>query len=142
MAEDFEKLAKDAIAAVYAKDPLAPADQVAKAVAPLISRAGMASSDPHAPIVAVVKGAIGGVLLAGQSVPEAAIKTLEMLPNISLMTRSGPENLMSWVMEGVAEVMPLAGPAIQDEVRAKIEEKYMGASTLFDEQCLAAKARG
>lgn len=142
MAEDYERLAKDAVAALYAKDPMTPGAVVAKNVAPLISRASQAGGDPHEPVVAVVKGMVGGVLLAGQSVPDASIALLDALPHMSLMMRAGPEAFMSWVMEGIAQVMPLAGPAIQDEVRAKIEEKFMGASTLFDELCIAAKARG
>jgi hypothetical protein len=45
-------------------------------------------------------------------------------------------------MEGIADIMPVAGPEVRDAVAAKIEEKFMGASAIFNGLCEAAKSRG
>jgi hypothetical protein len=82
---------------------------------------------------------MNAVLLAGQDVPAAAVALMEALPNISLMMRVGPEDMMSWVMEGVADVASFAGPEVSGALSAKIEEKFMGAASIFDGFCEAAK---
>lgn len=141
---DIEKQAKDAVAAIIAKDPVAGAVLTVPVICQHISHAGRTSKDPKAAIAAVCRGSMNAVLLGGQSVPDAAVALLEALPNMSLMMSTGPEDLMSWVMEGIADVTPLAGPEVRDALRAAIEEKFMGASAIFDGFCDAAarKNRG
>ena len=39
------------------------------------------------------------------------------------------------VMEGIADVTPMAGVEVRDALRTKIEEKFMGASGIFDAFC-------
>lgn len=135
---DFEKQAKDAVAAVIAKDAVSGAVLTVPVICQHISHAARASKEPKDAIVAVCRGAMNAVFLGGQSVSDAAVALLEALPNMSLMMRTGPEDLMSWVMEGIADVTPLAGPDVRDALRAKIEEKFMGASAIFDGLCEAA----
>ena len=141
---DIEKQAQDAVAAVIAKDAVSGTVLTVPVMCQHISHAARASKEPKDAIVAVCRGAMKGVLLGGQNVPDAAVALLEALPNMSLMMRTGPEDLMSWVMEGIADVTPLAGPEVRDALRVKIEEKFMGASVIFDGFCEAAaqKARG
>lgn len=137
MSADFEKSAQEAIVAAKERCAGGPA-ATASIVCPLISMAARSSADPHDAVVAAVRGAIKGVLLNGHSVPDCSIKVIESLPDISLMMKVGPENLMSWVMEGIAGAMPLAGPDARDAIHAKIEENWMGASVIFDGFCEAA----
>ncbi len=139
---DYEKQAKDAVAAIIAKDPAAGNVLAVPVMCQHISHAARVNKDPKAAIVAVCRGSMNAVLLGGQSVPAAAVALLESLPNMSLMMRTGPEDLMSWVMEGIADVTPLAGPEVRDALRTAIEEKFMGASVIFDALCDAAAARG
>ena len=141
---DFEKQAKDAVAACIAADPVAGAALTAPIMCQHISHACRLSKEPKPAVVAVCRGAMNAVLLGGQSVPDAAVALLEALPNTSLMMRTSPEDLMSWVMEGVADVTPMAGAEVRDAICAKIEEKFMGASAIFVEFCEAAlkKSRG
>jgi hypothetical protein len=136
---DFEKQAKDAVTASL-KSNSAPAAVICQQ----ISHAARMSKDPKPAIIAVCRGAMNAILLGGQSVPDAAVALMEALPNTSLMMRTGPEDLMSWVMEGIADVTPMAGAAVRDAVSARIEEKFMGASSIFNEFCEAAlrKSRG
>lgn len=139
---DYEKQAKDAVAAVIAKNAASGAALTVPVMCQHISHAARLSKDPKGAIVAVCRGSMNAVLLGGQSVPDAAVALLEALPNMSLMMSTGPEDLMSWVMEGIADVTPVAGPDVRDALRVKIEEKFMGASVIFDALCDAAAARG
>lgn len=141
---DIEKQAKDAVAAAIAKDSVAGAVLTVPVMCQQISHAARTNADPRPAVVAACRGAMNAVLLGGQSVPDAAVGLLEALPNMSLMMRAGPEDLMSWVMEGIADVTPMAGATVRDAVCSKIEEKFMGASAIFNELCDAAlkKSRG
>lgn len=139
---DFEKQAKDAVASSIAANPAAGTALTVPVMCQQISHAARLSKDPRPAVVAVCRGSMSAVLLAGQSVPDAAVALMDALPNISLMMRAGPEDLMSWVMEGIADVTPVAGPEVRDALRDKIEEKFMGASSIFDGFCDAAARRG
>jgi hypothetical protein len=135
---DIEKQAQDAVSAVIAKDAASGAALTVPVMCQHISHAARMSKEPREAIIAVCRGSMNAVLLSGQNVPDAAVALLEALPNMSLMMRTGPEDLMSWVMEGIADVTPLAGPDVRDALRVKIEEKFMGASVIFDGLCEAA----
>lgn len=138
---DYEKQAKDAVAACIQSDPGAGHARTVPVMCQQISTATRMNEAPKDAVIAVCRGSMHAVLLAGQSVPDAAVGLLDALPNMSLMMRSGPEDLMSWVMEGVAEATTMAPADVRDGIRTKIEEKYMGASSIFDELCRAADAK-
>ncbi len=139
---DFAKQAKDAVVAGITANPRAGAALTVPIMCQQISYAAKISVDHKSAIVAVSRGSMQAVLLSGQSVPEAAIALLESLPNISLMMSAGPENLMSWVMEGIADVTPMAGAEVRDALRVSIEENFMGTSVIFNGFCEAAARRG
>ena len=139
---ELEKQAKDAVAASIAADSAAGAALTVPVMCQHISHAARVNADPKPGVIAVCRGSMQAVLLGGQNVPDAAVALMDALPNMSLMMRAGPEDLMSWVMEGIADVTPMAGPEVRDALRTKIEEKYMGASSIFDAFCEAAKKRG
>lgn len=139
---DYEKQVKDAVAACIAADPAAGIAKTVPVIGQHLSHASKQSKDPKPAVVAVCRGAMNAVLLAGQSVPDAAVALLESLPNMTLMMSTGPEELMTWVMEGIADVTPLAGPEVRDALRVRIEEKFMGASVIFDGFCEEAAKRG
>jgi len=139
---DFEKQAQDAVAASIASDPAAGIAHTVPVITQHLSHAARLSKEPKPAVVAVCRGAMKAVLLSGQSVPDAAVALLESLPNMTLMMSAGPEDLMTWVMEGIADVTPVAGPEVRDALRVKIEEKFMGTSTIFEGFCEAAANRG
>lgn len=141
MPEDHEKQSKDAVAAAIAADPSAGPLKTVPVICQRISAAAAMNAQPKQAVVSTCRGAILAVLVSGQSVPDTTIALMEALPNISLMMRSGPEDLMSWVMDGVAQATKLAPASVRDGVRAKIEEKFMGASSIFDELCREADAK-
>lgn len=138
---DIEKQAKDAVTAAIGADP---ATGVAKSVAVIcqqMSHAARLHKQPKDAVVAVVRGSMNAALLAGQNLPDTAVALLDALPNTTLMMSAGPEELMTWIMEGIADVTPVAGPDVRDALRVRIEEKFMGASTIFDGFCEAAAKR-
>jgi hypothetical protein len=133
---DFEKQAKEAVAASIALGSAAVL--TVPIMCQQLSHAARMSADPRIAVIAVCRGSMKAVLLGGQSVPDTAIALMEALPDMSLMMRAGPEDLMSWVMEGIADVTPMAGADVRETLRARIEEKFMGASSIFDAYCEAA----
>ncbi len=135
---DFEKQAKDAVAAVITVDPVAGAASTVPIMCRHLSHAARISKDPKPAVIAVCRGSMKALLLGGQNVPDAAMALMEALPNMSLMMRTGPEDLMSWVMEGIADVIPMAGVEVRDALSTKIEEKFMGVSSIFEGFCEAA----
>jgi hypothetical protein len=139
---DHEKRAKEAVSASIAGDPVAGPVLTVPVICQQISHAARTSKDPKPGVIAACRGAMQAVLLGGQSVPDTAVALMEALPNMSLMMSAGPEDLMSWVMEGIADVTPMAGPEVRDALRVKIEEKFMGASSIFETYCEAASKRG
>lgn len=141
MPEDYEKLAKESVAAALAADPGAGTAKAVAVMCQRISGAASMNREPKDAVVATCRGAMLAVLVSGQSVPDATIQLLDALPNISLMMRAGPEDLMSWVMDGVAQATKLAPAEVRDGVRSRIEEKFMGASSIFDELCRASDAK-
>jgi hypothetical protein len=138
---EHEKQAKDAVAASIQGDPGAGPARTVPVMCQQISAAARLHKEPKDAVVAVCRGSMNAVLLAGQSVPDASVALLDALPNMSLMMRAGPEDLMSWVMQGIAESTKVAGADVREGVRTKIEEKFMGASAIFDELCRAADAK-
>jgi len=138
---DYEKQAREAVTSALGQISSGWPEKAALVTCQQISHAAQVAKDPRAAVVAVCRGAMSGVLLSNQSLPDTVLKVLQALPDTSLMMRSGAEALMSWVMEGVADVTPLAGPEIRDAISAKIDEKFMGAGAVFDAFCEKAKLK-
>lgn len=138
---DYEKQAHEAVVSALGQLSSGWPEKAALITCQQISHAAQVAKDPRAAVVAVCRGALSGVLLSNQNLPDAVLKLLEKLPDTSLIMRSGPEELMSWVLEGAADVTPMAGPAVRDAISAKIEEKFMGVGPVFDALCEKAKLK-
>ncbi|MBI3552891.1 MAG: hypothetical protein HY077_10275 [Elusimicrobia bacterium] len=78
---------------------------------------------------------MGGMLLLNKSLPEAAVKLLHEMPAISSAVHLDCGDLMTWGMEGIAEVCHLAGHEVRHSVQAAIEENFMGAGEAFSAVC-------
>ena len=126
----LEKSARDSVNAALGGAEPSP-KKAAGAIVQQISHAARASKDTREAVVAAVRGGIGAVLVSGVDLAETAVLTLESLSNMSLMMRVSPEDLMSWVMEGIASIAPMANPAVRDAIQNKIDEKFMGAGEVF-----------
>ena len=131
----LERQAREAVAAELSKKSGA----AAAVMGSLIARASRSATDPHAAVVDVCRGGMGALLLAGQDLPASAVQILEILPNLSLMMRSGPEQLMTWVMEGIAAAAAMSSPDVQESIKTRIDEKFMGAGDVFGSFCEKAR---
>src|SRR5881394_71392 len=94
---DYEKQAKEAVAATIAADSVAGPVLTVPVICQQISHAARMTKEPKPAVIAVCRGSMQAVLLGGQSLPDTAVALMEALPNMSLMMRAGPEDLMSWV---------------------------------------------
>lgn len=128
----YEKKAREQITALLIKDPSKGALDVGLATAQLIAGAARACKDPHLAIVGVTRGAMLAVHLSAQEMPTAAVEILKALANLSLVTRAGPEQVMTWVVEGIAEAAPVAGMPARNAIREKIEAEFVGIGLVFD----------
>ncbi len=137
----FEKSARDFVNAALGGAEPSP-KKAAAAIAQQIAHAARASKDTREAVVAAVRGGIGASFVAGVDLPETSVLTLESLSNMSLMMRVSPEDLMSWVMEGIASIAPSASPTVRDAIQNKIDEKYMGAGEVFYKFFEAALKQG
>jgi hypothetical protein len=138
---DFEKSSRETVTQALAKG-----GTVAACVALIgqrIAGAARSGGDAHKAVVDVTRGGIGAFLLNGhQDVAAAAIALLEALPNLSLMTQVGPEEVMTWVMEGIAAVAAMAPAEVNHDIRGRIDEKFMGAGEIFGNFVDKARQQG
>lgn len=138
---DYEKQAKEAIQAVWAQDQTVDPAKAAQITTSHIAHAARLSKDSRKAIVDVTKGALAGMLLTNQDLPETALQILKSLMNISLVTRADPSEIMNWVLEGIAEVTPSAGMATRSAIHNKIEAEFMGTGQTFSQLCDKALAK-
>jgi len=133
MSEDFEKGAFEAITRLPpgADDPRA----AGKTVAQLLSRASHAAKDNHHAIVSVSKGVMAAMKLKGGDLPEMAVQMLKSLSNMTLMTRVDPQDIMTWVMEGIAEASFGAASDVRGAIGDHIESQFQGAGEVFAQLC-------
>lgn len=136
---DHEKAARDAVNAEILKGANPPV--LAKLICRQVALAARGSHDAKEAVVAAARGGMQGVFLANQDVPGTAVGVLSGLSEISLMSRAGPQELMSWVMEGIAAVAASGGGGVSSKVADAIEERFQGAGEVFSALCDKA-ARG
>lgn len=128
-----EKSARDAVNAALLKG--ADPSVLAKLICQQIAMAARGSQDPKDAVVAAARGGMAGVFLGNQDVPATTVEVLSGLAEMSLMTRAGPQELMSWVMEGVAAVVANVPDGIGSKIADAIEERFQGAGQAFSALC-------
>jgi len=134
--------ARDAMSALFAGGKAAGPSEAAQLVCQMISQAARNEKDPRRSVADVCAGAMEGLILCGRPLPETALKIMESLADISLIMRAGPQDLMTWVMEGIAEAAPLAGMKASAAIQQALEERYHGVGPLFASLCEKAKQTG
>ena len=137
---DQEKSTREAINIILVQGP-----DIAKVTPVLMQRlsyaARVAGSNPKEPVIAVVRAGCVACAVGGIDLADLTIAILQELPNTSLMVKAGPEDLMSWVMQGAAEAAVTAA-GDREKIATKIEEKFMGAGQVFEGFYDAARAKG
>lgn len=141
---DFEKLAREIVI-----NRLKGSDNAPEGAAELLKQlivGGVTGTkfrqEPRVTVSAICRGIMSGILLIEKDMPLTAVKILTELPLVSNEVPLDPGELMTWAMEGMAQVAHMAGPAAEGAIQERIEEKFMGAGSVFSDLChKAAKAR-
>ena len=132
---DFEKLAKE-IVSTRLKEEKGADEAVGEVVRKIVTAAVLgtkARQDPRLTILAAVKGAMNGVLLAEGNLATAGTAVLQQMANIASETSLDPQETMTWAMESLAAAAVMSTPEAQSAMHNAIEEKFMGAGSVFNE---------
>ena len=142
-AVDFEKLARNAVTSRLAEAADAPA-QAAEIASLYIIQAIKSPANAQAPglVRGVCRGVASGMMFLMKDMPEAAIQILLRMARIAQEVHLDPGNLMTWAMEGLADIAPIMGIQISGEIRDRIDEKFMGAGAVFSQLCDKARKSG
>ncbi len=133
---DLEKLSREIVTSRLKGIERAPrtAAEIAKKIL-IAAVVGAPRQEPRLTVTAVCRGVMGGLLLIEKDLPEAAVLILRELSPIAHETHLDPAELMTWGMEGIAQVAALAAPEVQWRIQERIEESYLGAGPVFRELC-------
>lgn len=134
---DFEKQARDAVSSALLKEP---GTEIQTALRQ-IGLAAQAAAQPHEGVIAASRGGLTALWNANQNLADATVKILGGLSEMSLISRAGPEEVMTWVLEGIASASDMAGAEVQGDIRSKIEETLHGAGDVFQRLCDEARAK-
>lgn len=138
----FENMAREAVLAAFTNEAEATPDRIAQTICGLISAASRKEGEAQAGIVAATRGGMSVVLTGNHNAAETAGLILAGLSEMSLMTRVGPTDLMSWTLEGVAEAVIEIAPDQRHPIAEKVEERFHGVGAVFTGLCdQAEKAR-
>ena len=139
---DFERLAREIVASRL-KDLAAPAEGAGAVAREIIISAVQSTKvrqDPHLTVTAAVRGVMSGLLLIEKPLVDAAVEVLQQANNIAQQSSLDPTEVMTWALEGIAQVAAMAPAEAQNAIHEAIEHKYMGAGGVYNE--LLAKAAG
>lgn len=138
---DFEKLGKEIVVNRFKdlEDPYALAGEAARKIAVAAVTSTRDRQDPHVTVAAACRGVMGGMVLIEKDLPKTAVALLSQMAAVADEAHLDPADCMTWAMEGIAPIAKVAhgGP---DEVRAAIEENFMGAGEVFDNLLLTSGA--
>jgi hypothetical protein len=141
---DFDKLTREMVVATLRNSEKAP-QQAAQMAATTITSGVLstrARQDPRLTVIGVCRGAMSGILLIEKDMIVTAVELLRSMGNLSHSTSLDPGDLMTWAMEGIASVMPMAAPDLKTRVQEAIEENFMGAGSVFAGICAKAGKSG
>lgn len=140
---DFEKLAREIVAGRLAgltdKAPEASAE-IAKRILIAALQSTREKQDPRESVTAICRGVLGGLLMIDADLARAAPLILKELGHVSHEVPLAPEDLMTWAMDGFAQVAASAGPDAAHRMETAIEDAIMGAGAVFGKAYAAARA--
>jgi len=131
----FEKLAREIVLSRLKSAEKAPDEAAATAKRILINGVLSTKSrqDPHLTVSGVCRGVMSGVLLNDQSLPETASILLGEMADVAQEVQLDPADLMTWGMEGIADVAAIAGAEIAGSIQEQIEQRFMGVGEIFSQ---------
>ncbi|MCX5794787.1 MAG: hypothetical protein NTY77_04765 [Elusimicrobia bacterium] len=139
---DFPQQARIAIRKALAEGVKATPAEMSRIVVDQIADASRASQDQRQAVIAVCRASLGDLHVLGMDLSETTIQTLRDLSRTSLMSRVDPQDVMTWVMEGIAEVAATLDRPACNAIVSAIDGEFMGAGQAFAELCEKARRKG
>jgi hypothetical protein len=141
---NFEKLAREIVAGRLAgladRAPEAAAE-IAKRILIAALQSTREKQDPRESVEAICRGVLGGLMLINQDLSRAAPLILKELGHVSHEVPLSPEDLMTWAMDGFAQVAVLAGDDSPLKIENAIDASFMGAGRVFATACARERAK-
>lgn len=134
MEYDFEKLGKEIVVSRFKDldDPYALAGEAARKIAVAAVTSTRQRQEPRITIAAACRGVMGGMILIEKDLPRTAVSLLDQMAAVANETGLDPAECMTWAMEGIAPIVKVAHGGVADQVRAAIEEHFMGVGEVFE----------
>ncbi|MDE2314202.1 MAG: hypothetical protein KGL04_08515 [Elusimicrobia bacterium] len=134
---DFEKLSREIVLsrAKESQDGAALASRAAREVIVSAIEGTRFRQEPRTTVKDVCRGVMGGLLISGKKLPEAAVAILRQMAEISDKVHLDPMELMTWGMEGIAIVAVAARAEERSAVSSAISAAFMGAGEVFRNLC-------
>jgi hypothetical protein len=134
---DFEKLSREIVLSRLKAPDAGPGEF--SVIAKKTMLAALASThfkqDPRLTVRSICRGLVGGVFLSDANVADAASQLLSVLSEVGQEASIAPSDLMTWAMEGIAEIARMAPPGTQTAIADKIESTFHGAGPIFRQFC-------
>lgn len=137
-AYDFEKLARDIVASrlgALAEQAPAAAAEISTRIMVSALKSTAARQDPRLTVTAVCRGTMSGLMFINQDLSKSSARILKELDAVSQEAHFPIDDLMTWAMQGFAEVALLSGPDVVDAMGTAIEAELMGAGEVFNALC-------
>jgi len=137
---DFYKLAREITAARLKDAADAPAAKIACQIIGSCVPGTRQRQDPRLSVKEACRGVMAGLLLLDKDLAAASVDILQSMAHLAQEIHLDPADMMTWAMEGIAQVAVLGSPDLKLQIREAIEEKFMGTGEIFGALC--EKARG
>jgi len=115
--------------------PKVAADIVRQTITAGLPSARASGKNPQDAVQEICFGAMSGLLLIEKDLPKGAILIIKGMAEIAQKVGVEPSELMTWAMEGIARITPMTSVQVREEIRALIEQDYMGAGEVFSNLC-------
>lgn len=89
------------------------------------------------------RGAMSGLIAAKREhrLPQTAVSLLQAMAGLADRFHFLPADMMTWCMEGIADITKLAGEESAASIQKYIRMEFMGTEGIFKEFCQKAAAK-
>lgn len=140
---NFEKLAREIVMSKL-KNLDQPGDTAAQVAEKIMVAAIKSTGERQHPMVTIIKvcrGCMSGIVIIDKDLTGAALALLKKVMPVSDQLKLDPESVMTWFLEGIAEVTPMVGTDTRNNIRYMIEEEFIGAGEIFSKLSEQAQSR-
>lgn len=128
-------------------DTARPAAEVAAGIAGALVAAALAAAkgrqESRMAVRRTCRGVMSGLIASNKEhhLPETAVSLLKTMAGLSNRFNFLPADLMTWCMEGIADITMVAGGESGPAIQKRIQSEFMGVDGIFKEFCQKAIAK-